>query len=125
MLVSARYNKLVVDLPCGKRILTRRQELNVRRCGVQRDMQARRETAVADDDHDEAKQMMLRLGHGLVDCPDIGGRGRRNRLRVRMPVTDKMEPLAVHIAYFSLFLAAVWNVGVARTMIGGSRTRNF
>ena len=85
-------------------------------------MERIRKTAAADDDHDEALQMMLRLGDGFVDGADVGRRRFRNGFGMRMPVTDKMQPTPVHFIDFFLFFAAARKIQVSRAAISVART---
>ena len=87
-------------------------------------MQTGRKIAAAHDDHEEAMQMMSGFGHGFIDGADIGRGRRRNSLRMRMPVADKMQSLPMHLFDFPLFLASVGKVQVSRPTVCQSRTGN-
>jgi len=66
--------------------------------------------AAAHNDHDKAVQMMSRFSHSFLDGPNIGGRWCGNRLRMGMPVPDKMQSVPMHLVDLSLFLATVGEV---------------
>ena len=66
--------------------------------------------------------MVTRFGYCLVNGSDVGRRGRGHSLRMRMPVTDKVESLSMHFVDLPLFLAAVGMVQVSRPTIHGTRT---
>jgi hypothetical protein len=73
-------------------------------------MQTGRKIAAAHDDHKEAMQMMSGFGNRFLDGTNIGGGRPRNRLRMCMPVADKVQSLLMHRVNLSLFLAAVGKV---------------
>lgn len=82
----------------------------MRACGIQRDVQSSGKIGAANNNHEEAKQMMSGFGYRLIDGPNVGGRRGRNSLGMCMPVTDKMQFLPVHFVDLSLFLASVGKV---------------
>lgn len=74
--------------------------------------------------------MVTRFGYCLVNGSDVASRGRRHSLRMRMPVTDKVESLSMHFVDLPLFLAAVGMVKISRptihaTRAGDARDRYF
>jgi len=68
--------------------------------------------------------MMSGFGHGFIDGADIGRGRRRNSLRMRMPVADKMQSLPMHLVDLPLFLASVGKVQVSRSTVCQSWTGN-
>ena len=77
---------------------------------IQRDVEGARKPAAAHDDHNEAMQMMTGFGDRLLNGADVGRRGSRNSLRMRMPITDKVRSLSMHFVDFPLFLASVGKI---------------
>ena len=66
--------------------------------------------------------MVTRLGYCLVNSSDVGRGGRGHSLRMRMPVTDKVESLPMHFVDLPLFFAAVGTVQISRATIHRTRT---
>ena len=93
--------------------------------GIKGDMQTGWKIGAAHDDHEEAMQMMSGLGYRLLDGADVGRRRRRNSLRMRMPVADKMKPLSMHLVDLPLFLASVGQVQISRPTVCQSWTGNI
>jgi hypothetical protein len=87
-------------------------------------MQGDWKIAAAHDDHEEPMQMMSGFGYRLLYGPDIGSGGRRNGLRMRMPVADKMQSLSMHLVNLILFLASVRKVQISRPTVSRSWTCN-
>src|SRR5438067_921683 len=85
-------------------------------------MQAHWKILVTHDDHEEPMQMVARFGYCLINRSNVGRRGRGHSLRMRMPVTDKVESVTMHFIDLPLFLAAVWMVQISRPMIHKTRT---
>jgi hypothetical protein len=89
---------------------------------IEGDMQTGRKIGAADDDHEEAMQMMSGFGYCLLDGTDVGRRRRRNSLRMRMPIADKMKPLSMHLVDLPLFLVSVGEVQISRATVYQSWT---
>ncbi len=80
---------------------------------IERDVKRVRKTAAAHDDHNEAMQMMTRFGDRLLNGADVGRRGSRNSLRMRMPITNKVRSPSMHFIDFPLFVASVGKIQIS------------
>jgi len=68
--------------------------------------------------------MMSRFGYRLLNGVDIGRGGRRNSLRMCVPVAYKMQSLSMHFVDLPLFLASVGKIQISRPTICWSWTCN-